>query len=358
MEKAVLKEQKSFVEKQLAESKIVFENAANEILKKQSENFKDENKSEIGNILAPLKETIKNYQEAVSSFNKEQREKNSALDYAIKDAAKLNQRLADEAANLTTALQNKKLQGSWGEMVLERVLEWAGLKEGVEYEKQSFFKNEDNERQYPDFIIKLPKERKVIIDSKMSIENYKRWTNEHDETLKAQFLENHIKDIKKHIDELSAKEYQKLLKDEGLDFVIMFVPIEYAYFAALEKDDSLNEYAGKRKVAVATASSLFPILKVVENLWRIERSNKNTEEIIKTGEEMHKRVDAFLSEMLKLESALSQSQKIYENAMTKLQGGQGIIKSAVKLEALGLKYQKSLKNNTQHDTENLLETPK
>jgi DNA recombination protein RmuC len=357
LEKAVLKEQKSFVEKQLTESKIVFENAANEILKKQSENFKDANKSEMGNILMPLKETIKNYQEAVASFNKEQREKNSALDYAIKDAAKLNQRLADEAANLATALQNKKLQGSWGEMVLERVLEWAGLKEGVEYEKQSFFKNDDNERQYPDFIIKLPKERKVIIDSKMSIENYKRWTNEADEALKTQFLENHIKDIKKHIDELSAKEYQKLLKEEGLDFVIMFVPIEYAYFAALEKDDSLNEYAGKRKVAIATASSLFPILKVVENLWRIERSNKNTEEIIKSGEEMHKRVDAFLAEMIKLESAISQSQKVYESAMTKLQGGQGIIKSAVKLEALGLKYQKSLKNNVNEEEKLSIKPP-
>jgi len=353
MEKAVLKEQKNFVEKQLAESKIVFENAANEILKKQSENFKDANKSEMENILTPLKDSIKFYQEAVTSFNKEQNEKNNVLDYAIKDAMKLNQRLADEAANLATALQNKKVQGNWGEMVLERVLEWAGLKEGVEYEKQSFFKSEDNERQYPDFIIKLPKERKVIIDSKMSIENYKRWANESDVLLKEQFLEQHLKDIKNHIDTLSGKEYQKLLKDEGLDFVIMFVPVEYAYFAALEKDDNLNEYASKRKVAIATASSLFPILKVVENLWRVERSNKNTEEIVKTGEEMHKRVDAFLSEMLKLGQELSQSQKIYEAAMTKLQGNQGVIKSAIKLETLGLKYQKSLKNS-----ENLLEPPK
>jgi DNA recombination protein RmuC len=350
MEKAVLKEQKNFIEKQLAESKIVFENAANEILKKQSENFKDENKSEMGNIIAPLKETIKNYQEAIASFNKTQDEKNSALDYAIKDVAKLNRRLADEASNLSTALQNKKVQGNWGEMVLERVLEWAGLKEGVEYTKQSFFKNENNERQYPDFIIKLPKERKVVIDSKMSIENYKKWANETDGEAKERFLEAHAKDVKKHIDELSAKEYQNLLKEESLDFVIMFVPIEYAYFAALEKDDTLNEYASKRKVAIATASSLFPILKVVENLWRIERSDKNTEEIIKTGEEMHKRVDAFLTEMQKLGSELSQSQKVYESAMTKLQGGQGLIKSAVKLESLGLKYQKSLKNNIEEET--------
>jgi DNA recombination protein RmuC len=290
MEKAVLKEQKKFIEKQLAESKIIFENAANDIIKKHSQDFKDINKSEISNIVTPLKDSIKTYQEAVASFTKEQNEKNNALGFAIKDVAKLNQRLADEASNLTTALQNKKIQGDWGEMILERVLEWAGLKEGVEYDKQSFFKNENNERQYPDFIIKLPKDRKVIIDSKMSVENYKRWTNETDEILKAQYLENHVKDIKKHIDELSAKEYQKLLKDEGLDFVIMFAPIEYAYFAALENDDSLNEYASRRKVAIATASSLFPILKVVENLWRIERSNKNTEEIIKTGEEMHKRV--------------------------------------------------------------------
>ena len=346
-EKKLIAQQKEFVDSQLADSKIVFENAANELLKKHSQEFKDANKSEISNILNPLKDSIKIYQDAVSSFNKEQGEKSANLSAHLKTMQDLNSNLAKEAANLSTALQNKKIQGNWGEMVLERVLEWAGLQEGVEYEKQTFFKNENNERQYPDFIINLPKDRKVIIDSKMSIENYKKWANETDATLKDQYLSEHVKDIKKHIDELSAKEYQKLLKDQGLDFVILFTPIEYAYFAALEKDDTLNEYASKRKVAIATASSLFPILKVVENLWRIEKSNKNTEEIVKTGEEMHKRVEAFLAEMQKLGAEINQSQKVYESAMTKLTGGQGVIKSAAKLETLGLKHQKSLKDNVE-----------
>ncbi|MDR3244466.1 MAG: DNA recombination protein RmuC [Elusimicrobiota bacterium] len=338
-------------EKLLTESKTVFESIAANIIEKHSKNFKEANQTELSHILNPLKDSMKNYQETITAFNKEQNEKTNALDNAIKRNFELNQNLAKEASDLTTALQNKKVQGNWGEMVLERVLEWAGLEEGREYEKQVFFKNQDNERQYPDFIIKLPKDRKVIIDSKMSIENYKRWANETDETLKKEYLQQHVKDIRKHIEELADKEYQKLIRNEGLDFVIMFIPIEYAYFAALSVDNDLIEFAGKRKIAIATASSLFPILKVVEGLWRIERSNKNNEEIIKAGEEMHKRVEAFLEDMESLGDIIKKTNNSYDKAMTRLIGGQGIIKSAAKLERFGIRHQKSLKNADQDEAQ-------
>jgi DNA recombination protein RmuC len=343
-------------EKFLIDSKTVFENIAANVIKEHSKNFKDANQTELSHILTPLKESLKNYQETINTFNKEQSEKTNALDNAIKRNFELNQNLAKEASDLTTALQNKKVQGNWGEMVLERVLEWAGLREGIEYEKQVFFKTEDNERQYPDFIINLPKDRKVIIDSKMSIENYKKWANETDETFKKDYLDQHIKDIRKHIEELSKKEYQKLIKDNGLDFVIMFIPIEYAYFAALGNDNDLIEFAGSKKIAIATASSLFPILKVVDGLWRIDRSNKNNEEIIKAGEEMHKRVSGFLEEMQNLGDIIKRSGVSYEKAMTRLTGGQGIIKSAEKLEKYGIRHQKSLKNAERDDeTDSILE---
>jgi DNA recombination protein RmuC len=335
-------------DKLLTDSKTIFESIATNIIEKHSQSFKDTNKNELSHILNPLKDSLKNYQETINAFSKDQNEKTNQLDNAIKRSIEISQKMTDEASNLATALQNKKVQGNWGEMVLESVLQWAGLVEGEgesgQYEKQVFFKNENNERQYPDFIIKLPKDRKVIIDSKMSIENYKNWANEIDEVKKNIFLDQLVKDIKNHIEGLAKKEYQNLIKDKGLDFVIMFIPIEYAYFAAINKDSGLIEFAGSKKIAIATASSLFPILKVVEGLWRIDKSNKNNEEIIKAGEEMHKRVERFVGEMENLGKSLKKSADSYEDAMKCLTGTQSIIKSSIKLENLGIRHQKSLKN--------------
>jgi DNA recombination protein RmuC len=335
----------------IAKSTTIFKGLASDILKNHSEAFKETNQGQILQILSPLENEIKNYQIAIKEFYKAQDEKQNFLHRAIDENLKMNQNLAKEAAELTTALQNKKIQGNWGEMVLERVLECAGLKEDREYSKQELYKNAENKRRYPDFVITLPQDRKVIIDSKISIENYKRWANENAPEQKKLFLTQHIQDIKRHIDELSNKEYQTLLKDNGLDFVIMFIPIEYAYYVALETDMSLNEYASQRKVALATASSLFPILKVVENLWRIDTSNKNNEAIIKTGEDMHKRVVAFLDAMQRIQNNLKNAQDSYNDAITKLNGNQGIIKSAIKLEELGIKHQRTIQDISKKLTE-------
>ncbi|MDR1952721.1 MAG: DNA recombination protein RmuC [Elusimicrobiota bacterium] len=297
-------------------------------------------------ILDPLKNDIKNFTQQIENLKSEQMQRHIKLETVIEQTKEMNRNLAKEASDLSTALKNKKVQGNWGEMILENILQASGLKEGREYIKQPFFRSENNEKQYPDFIIMLPQGRKIIIDSKMSIENYKNWAVETDAEEKESFLLQHIQNIRKHIDELSDKQYQKLLKEKGLEFVIMFIPIEYAYFIALEKDNSLNEYANKNKVAIATASSIFPVLGLIENLWRMEKANKNNLEIIKVGEDMHKRVSAFIKNMEDLGNALSSVQKKYDEAVNRLyKGRDSIVKSVSKLEELGIKHQKSVKEN-------------
>ena len=234
------------------------------------------------------------------------------------------------------------MQGNWGEMILENVLTSAGLAEGKDYEKQAFLRGEDNSRNYPDFLIHLPQGRTVVIDSKMSLVNYKNWAVATDEAEKDRFLKAHVKDVRAHIDELAAKEYQNLLKDRGLDFVFMFIPIEYAYFAALQADPQLNEYARQKGVSVVTASNLFAVMQVVENLWRMERTNKNMDKILALGAEMHQRVSRFVTRMEDINTKLQATRKSYDDAMTSLTGNVGIIKSAVKLEEMQIKHARSL----------------
>ncbi|MDR2771876.1 MAG: DNA recombination protein RmuC [Elusimicrobiota bacterium] len=323
------------------ESKNSFKALASETLKEEKNNLNVRNKE----ILDPLKDDIVNFKQQVENLKHEQMERHMKLENMFERTHEISQHLIKEAADLSSALKNKKIQGNWGEMILENVLQASGLKEGREYAKQVFFRSENNERRYPDFMITLPHGRKIIIDSKMSIENYKSWAAETDEVKKEEFLSKHVQNIKDHIDKLSSKEYQKLLKQEGLDFTIMFMPIEYAYFIALEKDNSLNEYARKNKVVIATASLIFPVLEIIEGLWMIDKANKSSEEIIKLGEDMHKRVLMFVENMTDLGKAISTVQKKYDDAQNRLTGRMSIIKTAEKLENLGVRHQKSLKES-------------
>jgi len=278
----------------------------------------------------------------IKNLEKETIDKNARLETQLTHMQALNQNLAKEASSLTQALQNKKAQGNLGEMILEDVLQSGGLKEGIHYQKQQLLRGEEGDRNFPDFIINLPDNRRVIIDSKMSVADYAKWVNETDESKKEPFLKAHVEAVKSHIKELSDKEYQKLLKENGLDFVIMFMPVEYAYISALDYDKNLSAYAGERRVAIATASSLFPIIRIIEGLWRIDKTSKSMAEIVKNGEEMHKKVVAFLDEMERLGSNLNTSRNTYEEAMIKLRGKGGILSRAQALEKLGVKTNRSL----------------
>lgn len=333
-----INKQKEFFEKIQGETKNAIKTMAADALKEQRTELINKNTD----LYAPLKQKLDEFTKQIGDLRNESTSRHGDLKHALEQTRQMNDALAKEAKDLTEALKNPKMQGNWGEMILENVLTSAGLCEGKDYEKQAFLRGADNSRNYPDFLIRLPQGRTVVIDSKMSLVNYKNWAVATDEAEKDRFLKAHVKDVRAHIDELSAKEYQNLLKERGLDFVFMFVPIEYAYFAALQADPELNEYARQKGVSVVTASNLFAVMQVVENLWRMERTNKNMDKILALGAEMHQRVSRFVSRMEDINTKLQATRKSYDDAMTSLTGNVGIIKSAVKLEEMQIKHARSL----------------
>lgn len=333
-----INKQKEFFEKIQGETKNAIKTMAADALKEQRTELINKNTD----LYAPLKQKLDEFTKQIGDLRNESTSRHGDLKHALEQTRQMNDALAKEAKDLTEALKNPKMQGNWGEMILENVLTSAGLAEGKDYEKQAFLRGEDNSRNYPDFLIHLPQGRTVVIDSKMSLVNYKNWAVATDEAEKDRFLKAHVKDVRAHIDELAAKEYQNLLRDRGLDFVFMFIPIEYAYFAALQADPQLNEYARQKGVSVVTASNLFAVMQVVENLWRMERTNKNMDKILALGAEMHQRVSRFVTRMEDINTKLQATRKSYDDAMTSLTGNVGIIKSAVKLEEMQIKHARSL----------------
>ena len=323
-------------------------------LKKQAEEALSKSRSELqsqsASLLTPLTETMNRFNGTLNQFKDTSISRHEELKNALSKTLEMNETLSKEAENLTNALKAPKTQGCWGELTLEEVLTSAGFQEGREYDKQVCFKGENNERQLPDFIVHLPGDRHIIIDSKMSINSYVDWSNAANEADRAQFLKQHLSAIRKHIDELSAKDYQAKLIKNGLEFVFMFIPIEYAYFAALKADKDLNAYAKSKKVAIVTPSNLFSVMQVVEQLWRVERTSKMLDEILKTGADMHTRVLRFLERMDGIKSALNSADKAYEDANTALQGKQGIIRAAEHLERLGINHKNSVKPYLDNET--------
>ena len=315
-----------------------FKQLAADSLKAQKEDLVSKNTD----LFTPFKETMDRFAKEMGTLRTEAAQRHGSLQTALDQAKTLNEKLAKEASDLTTALKNPKTQGTWGEIILEDVLTSIGLREGVEFEKQVSFKTEQGSRQQPDFIIHLPQERDLIIDSKMSLNSYTKWANATDETEKQKLLKEHTRAVEEHIKELAAKDYPKLLKNEKLDFTLMFIPIEYAYFAALQENPALTDLARKHHIYIVTASNLLTVLQIAENLWRVEHSTKTMNQIFKTAQDMHERVGRFLERMQDLETKIIGVHKAYENANKSLTGPQSILTSAKQLEELRVKSAKKL----------------
>ena len=253
----------------------------------------------------------------------------------------LNENLQKEASNLANALKNNKKQGDFGEMLLEQLLESCGLKEGIHYTKQ----NTDKESKLrPDFIINMPDNRYLVVDCKMVLTAYNNYVNEKDPVKSKQFLAEHIKALKNQIEELSKKKYQELkeIYKHTPDFVIMYVPIEMAYLCALEYQKDLGIFASGKKVMVATASSLIPILKTIEQLWNIYLAQKHTEEILRIGKILHEKVASFSINMGQVKGSLNAALNHYEDARRTFDGKGGILSQVKKLEDLGAKSGRQL----------------
>ena len=334
------KEKIEFIKNSEEKLKESFANLANEILEKTNEKMTKASEITLSQILNPLKTQVKEFRDRIENLSKEEASKISALENELKSLKELSHKLSEEANNLTKALKgDKKIQGNWGELVLERVLEMSGLREGMEYEREVSLKNEDNKTYRPDVIVHLPNNRDVIIDSKVSLNAYSEYVKNNNE----EDLNNHIKALKNHIDTLAEKKYENLKGVNSLDFIFMFVPIENALNVALENSE-LFEYAFKKRVVLVSPSTLLISLRAIEASWRYERQAENIKEVVKSAENLYDKVRGFLEDFEKVGKSLDTAKEVYEKAKGKLTSGRGnvIRQIAILKEKAGIKPKKEI----------------
>ena len=323
-----------------------FELLANKILEEKSNKFTEQNKENIKNILNPLQEKIQTFEKKVEDTQKESISMHSALKEQLLGLKDLNQQMTKEATNLTRALKgDSKMQGNWGELVLERVLEKSGLEKDREYFVQQSFARPDGTRVLPDVVLHLPDNKKMIIDSKVSLTDYERYVNaEEDE--RAVYLKAHLNSIKKHIEQLSEKNYQDLYDIESPDFVLLFIPIEPAFAIALNEDNTLYNKAFEKNIVIVTPSTLLATLRTVDSMWNNEKQQQNAIEIARQAGALYDKFEGLVKDLTGVGKKLDDAKKDYSSAMNKLVEGRGnLITSVEKIKKLGAKAKKSLPEN-------------
>lgn len=323
-----------------------FELLANKILEEKSNKFTEQNKENIKNILNPLQEKIQTFEKKVEDTQKESISMHSALKEQLLGLKDLNQQMTKEATNLTRALKgDSKMQGNWGELVLERVLEKSGLEKDREYFVQQNFTREDGTRVLPDVVLHLPDNKKMIIDSKVSLTDYERYVNaEEDE--RAVYLKAHLNSVKKHIEQLSEKNYQDLYDIESPDFVLLFIPIEPAFAIALNEDNTLYNKAFEKNIVIVTPSTLLATLRTVDSMWNNEKQQQNAIEIARQAGALYDKFEGLVKDLTGVGKKLDDAKKDYSSAMNKLVEGRGnLITSVEKIKKLGAKAKKSLPEN-------------
>lgn len=339
-----LAEQKSEMEKLNERFSIEFKNLANEILEEKSKKFTEQNKVNIGEILAPLRERIGEFQKKVEESNKEGAERNASLVQQIKHLSDLNKQITKEAENLTKALKgDSKTQGNWGEVILERILEKSGLEKGREYETQVSEVGEDGRRYQPDVVVKLPDNKHIIIDSKVSLTSYERFASGENEDEQLADLKAHITSIKAHVKGLGDKNYQNLYGFEGLDFVLLFIPIEPAFTLAVQHDPELFNEAYSKNIVIVSPTTLIATLRTISSIWKQEYQNKNAIEIANQSGALYDKFQAFTEDLIGIGKHLTSTQKAYQDSMKKLSEGTGnLVRRAENLKKLGAKASKQI----------------
>ncbi len=321
-----------------------FKDISAEVLRNQAVTFDERQRMTLEGVVNPLKSELNDFKAKIDAAHKDSVAGKASFDFQLKSLMDLNKNLSKEAQNLTEALKGKKkLQGDWGELQLARILEMSGLQEGVSYKMQVNLKDENGANLRPDCIVYLPSDRKVIIDSKVSLNDYVEYINAEDSMEKERLLDSYIRCLRKHIDELARKEYQNLLQDNSLDYVMMFVPVESAYIEAVKKDISLFDYAYKNKVAIATPSSLMPLLKLVESMWRVDKQTRSASEMARTASALYDKIANFSEDMRKVGDSLDKASASYDEAVKKLSSGKGnALSLAQKMVTLGAKSGKKI----------------
>ena len=324
-----------------------FENVANRLLEEKSQRFSLQNQQQIGDILNPLKERIREFEQSVErKFLDETRER-SSLKTEIESLQKMNTQLSNDANNLASALRgNSKTQGDWGEMQLEKLLEKAGLLRGVHYEPQSSFTDENGQQRRPDFVIQLPDNKQLILDSKVSLTAYDQFFNADDPALKTRFLKQHIDSLRTHFKGLSDKNYVGLTEVNTPDFVIMFVPLETAFGVAMQEDNTLFNDALDRNVIIVTPTTLLTTMRTVSFLWKQENQKKHVLEIARQSGLLYDKFVAFIDDLKQIGAKLDGAQSAFGDAMNKLNDsrkfGDTLVGRAERIRELGAKTTKLL----------------
>ena len=328
-----------------------FRNLANDILRQNTADLKTQNEERLREILTPLRTNIDEFRKTVTdTYNNEARERFSLSD-RIRELIDLNQSISRQAKELSEALRgDSKVQGDWGEMVLESILEKSGLQKDEEYFTQATtdsngetLRNEDGSLLRPDVVVKYPDGRFVVIDSKVSLTAFVDYANADNDEVRDGAALRHVRSVKKHIDELARKRYQDYVGDAKLDFVMMFIPNEPAYIAAMRLDPGLWQEAYERHVLIVSPTHLVSGLKLIAQLWSRDRQTKNAITIAEEAAKMYDKFADFTKDMEKIEKALGSTRKAYDDAMTKLTTGTGnLITRALKLQELGVKANKQL----------------
>jgi len=323
-----------------------FENLANKILDEKSSKFTEQNKLNITSILNPLKEKIEVFEKKVSESQKESIGMHSALKEQLNSLKDLNIQMSKEAINLTKALKgDSKTQGDWGETQLEILLEKANLAKDIHFTTQGGYRDEEGRLKKPDFIINLPDNRHLIVDSKVSLTNYEAYFNEEDEKQKGIYLKKHIESIRKHIKELSDKKYESLYEINTPDYVLMFVPIEPAYLLALSNNNQLYLEALDKNVVLVSTSTLLATLSTVSSMWRQENQKKNVLEIANQAGRLYDQFVNLTDDLIKVGNQLKTVQGSYDTSMKKLTGKGNLIKKVEKIKELGAKTSKIMNKN-------------
>lgn len=337
-------ENKAELEKIQARFTLEFENIANRLLKQHSEDLSQTSQKNINELLSPLKEKLTTFENKVNqAYDNEMREKIS-LKEEVKHLIKMNQQMSEEANNLTRALKGDvKKMGNWGEVLLERILERSGLEKDTMYQTQVSSTTEEGKRYQPDVIVYLPEKKHIIIDAKVSLVAYERYSMAETEEDRKQFAKEHLQSVYAHVKGLSAKNYQSTEGINSPDFVLMFIPIEASFSAAFKEDANLFDVAWKNKIVIVSPSTLLATLRTVQSIWKLENQNKNAQEIARQGEGLYEKFVGFVEDLTKIGVYLQSTQRSYDDAIGKLHTGKGNLINRVEgLRKLGLKPNKSI----------------
>lgn len=332
--------------------KVQFENLAHKIFEERGKQFTEHNKTSLEGLMAPLKQQLGEFKQRVEAVYDNETKDRISLREEIVSLRRDTQQMNQEALNLTRALKgDHKAQGNWGEMILEKVLEQSGLRKGIEYETQGAFRDEDNRLFKPDVIVRLPDNKDVVIDSKVSLLAYEHYCSSEDDAERSEALKQHVEAVRNHIKGLSNKDYSSLQGLRSLDFVLLFMPIESAFLAAFQGDEKLFNDAFEHKIVVVTPTTLLATLRTIQNIWRYEQQNENARVIADKAGSLYDKIRGFVDDIEKLGNQLGTVQKTYDGLVTKLNGRGGLRTQAQAFEELGVKVKKKLARNVTEQLE-------